>query len=109
MSTSDSASSNKAPEEDIDGIQGFYKVRSKQDDKEGLGTDLSTSLSRGEDTASHHEPANDAEKGTPLGPMHPSQFPDGGLQAWLTVSGAFCALFVSFGKLSHLMAKPIKR
>lgn len=29
--------------------------------------------------------------------MDPSSYPDGGLQAWLCVLGAFCALFVSFG------------
>lgn len=33
--------------------------------------------------------------------MDPSSFPDGGLQAWLCVLGAFCALFVSFGMLSR--------
>ena len=27
----------------------------------------------------------------------PTAFPDGGLQAWLVVSGAFCCLFCSFG------------
>ncbi len=27
----------------------------------------------------------------------PGDFPDGGLQAWLVVSGAFCCLFCSFG------------
>ena len=27
----------------------------------------------------------------------PGAFPDGGLQAWLVVSGAFCCLFCSFG------------
>ena len=27
----------------------------------------------------------------------PSSFPDGGLEAWLAVSGAFCCLFCSFG------------
>ncbi|KAL6251783.1 hypothetical protein RBB50_001993 [Rhinocladiella similis] len=27
----------------------------------------------------------------------PQEFPDGGTQAWLTVLGAFCGLFVSFG------------
>lgn len=29
--------------------------------------------------------------------MDPSSFPDGGRQAWMTVVGGFCALFVSFG------------
>ena len=28
---------------------------------------------------------------------HPSQFPDGGTQAWLSVAGGFACLFVSFG------------
>lgn len=45
---------------------------------------------------------NDAEPKAPpqmKNPMmDPSSFPDGGLQAWLTVGGAWCALFVSFGK-----------
>ena len=27
----------------------------------------------------------------------PSSFPDGGMEAWLAVSGAFCCLFCSFG------------
>ena len=31
--------------------------------------------------------------------MDPSSFPDGGLKAWSTVFGAWCALFVSFGKI----------
>ncbi len=30
--------------------------------------------------------------------MDPSSFPDGGREAWSTVAGAFCALFVSFGQ-----------
>lgn len=29
--------------------------------------------------------------------MDPSQFPDGGRQAWLVVGGAFIGLIVSFG------------
>jgi hypothetical protein len=45
----------------------------------------------------------DAEAGPaapgPLNFMDPSSFPDGGLQAWLCLLGAFCALFVSFGML----------
>ena len=42
----------------------------------------------------------DAEKttlvATPAGP-DPNAFPDGGLQAWLVVLGAFCTVFASFG------------
>jgi hypothetical protein len=45
----------------------------------------------------------DAEAGpaAPAPPnfMDPSSFPDGGLQAWLCLLGAFCAMFVSFGML----------
>ena len=37
------------------------------------------------------------EKPTPPNPWDPSQFPDGGLKAWLVVAGAFCCLFCSFG------------
>lgn len=31
------------------------------------------------------------------GPPPPGPPPDGGFQAWMTVLGAFCGLFVSFG------------
>ena len=37
-----------------------------------------------------------------LGPMDPASFPDGGLQAWLAVSGAFCCLFCSFGWINAI-------
>lgn len=30
-------------------------------------------------------------------PMDPSSFPDGGVEAWLVVSGGFACLFSSFG------------
>jgi len=33
--------------------------------------------------------------------MDPSQFPDGGTKAWLTVLGGFCCLFVSFGWINR--------
>lgn len=33
----------------------------------------------------------------PAGPPGPGPPPDGGLQAWMTVLGGFCGLFVSFG------------
>jgi len=33
-------------------------------------------------------------------PFHPSQFPDGGFQAWLVVAGAACGMFCSFGWLN---------
>ncbi len=31
------------------------------------------------------------------GPMDPGSFPDGGMEAWLVVSGGFACLFCSFG------------
>lgn len=34
--------------------------------------------------------------------MDPSQFPDGGTKAWLTVLGGFCCLFVSFGWINSI-------
>ncbi|KAI9830253.1 MAG: hypothetical protein M1819_005780 [Sarea resinae] len=44
------------------------------------------------------EVEKDLEKAAaPPHPMHPSAFPDGGLEAWLVVMGAFCCLFCSFG------------
>ena len=39
----------------------------------------------------------EASKPEKLSPMDPKSFPDGGLDAWLAVSGAFCSLFCSFG------------
>jgi len=40
---------------------------------------------------------------TPAPPaMDPSQFPDGGTKAWLTVLGGFCCLFVSFGWINSI-------
>lgn len=38
----------------------------------------------------------------PLPPWHPSNNPDGGLQAWLSVAGSWCGLFVSFGWISSM-------
>ena len=35
--------------------------------------------------------------GLAVNPWDPSQFPDGGLEAWLVVLGCYCCLFVSFG------------
>ncbi|KAF2271034.1 MFS general substrate transporter [Lojkania enalia] len=35
-----------------------------------------------------------------MSPSHPSQFPDGGRDAWLCLLGTFCALFCSFGWLN---------
>jgi hypothetical protein len=45
------------------------------------------------------EPSNvakDEAVAVPAGP-DPRSFPDGGLDAWLTVAGGFCAVFASFG------------
>jgi hypothetical protein len=43
--------------------------------------------------------AGPAAAAAPPNFMDPAPFPDGGLQAWLCVLGAFCALFVSFGMI----------
>lgn len=49
---------------------------------------------RNEDT----EAAVDAPE--TVSPFHPSQFPDGGRDAWLCLLGSFCCLFCSFGWLN---------
>ncbi|TLD34337.1 hypothetical protein PspLS_01061 [Pyricularia sp. CBS 133598] len=46
-----------------------------------------------------------APSGPPAGPapgsgFHPSDFPDGGLEAWMVVFGGFCALFCTFGLIN---------
>ncbi|KZM19640.1 uncharacterized protein EKO05_0004235 [Ascochyta rabiei] len=38
----------------------------------------------------------------PVNPFHPSQFPDGGKDAWLCLLGGFCCLFCSFGWINCL-------
>lgn len=48
------------------------------------------------------EKAEADRKTKPLGPMHPASFPDGGAEAWLVVSGAFCCLFCSFGWINAI-------
>jgi hypothetical protein len=37
------------------------------------------------------------DRATKVASTDPSAFPDGGLEAWTVVLGAFCTLFVSFG------------
>ncbi|KAH6620461.1 major facilitator superfamily domain-containing protein [Boeremia exigua] len=37
-----------------------------------------------------------------VSPFHPSQFPDGGKDAWLCLLGGFCCLFCSFGWINCL-------
>jgi hypothetical protein len=38
-----------------------------------------------------------AEHKAAVNPWDASEFPDGGLEAWLVLTGAFCCLFCSFG------------
>lgn len=49
--------------------------------------------------------ATESTAAAPAGPQpgsgwHPSDFPDGGLQAWLVVFGGWCGLFCTFGFVS---------
>ncbi|RVX67783.1 hypothetical protein B0A52_07711 [Exophiala mesophila] len=44
----------------------------------------------------------DNESRPPINPTDPSQFPDGGLQAWLCVVGAVCGLIASFGWINAI-------
>ena len=46
--------------------------------------------------------AEEEKADKPLSPMDPRSFPDGGLQAWLTVSGGFACLFCSFGWINAI-------
>jgi hypothetical protein len=46
---------------------------------------------------SGEEDGTNIEKPASPNPWDPSQFPDGGLKAWLVVAGAFCCIFCSFG------------
>lgn len=43
------------------------------------------------------EEKGEADRKPVLAGFDPASFPDGGLKAWLAVSGAFCCLFCSFG------------
>ncbi|KAL8953618.1 MAG: hypothetical protein Q9222_000544 [Ikaeria aurantiellina] len=68
--------------------------------KEPDETDAHILPDTSDDTAADH--ISDTEKGSSdvkpaVAGFDPSSFPDGGVQAWLAVSGAFCCLFCSFG------------
>jgi MFS family permease len=81
------------------------------------GTSLAPSV---EDLEKSHQPKTDVEQlpleavekpseTTPaaptseaVNPFHPSQFPDGGKDAWLCLLGSFCCLFCSFGWINCL-------
>ena len=57
----------------------------------------------------------DIEKGQPEqqpaipSHMDPRNFPDGGWEAWLAVSGAFCTMFCSFGWINCRSARSVFR
>ena len=88
----------------------FFTINQTQHRQSHLSSISSSHFSREEpfETEAHilpdtsDEPPSDAEKAHPdpkpaLAGFDPASFPDGGLQAWLAVSGAFCCLFCSFG------------
>lgn len=65
--------------------------------EEALSSDPSQSqVDAGKQVDSNNIP-NDVPVPLKANPMHPSQFPDGGIQAWLVVFGGFIGLIVSFG------------
>lgn len=50
----------------------------------------------------HDQPVSQPQQPEAISPYHPSQFPDGGRQAYLCLLGGFCCLFCSFGWLNCL-------
>ncbi|KAJ4358472.1 uncharacterized protein N0V89_003055 [Didymosphaeria variabile] len=53
-----------------------------------------------EQRAAEKDLSNSQTAPEPINPWHPSQFPDGGKDAYLCLLGAFCCLFCSFGWLN---------
>lgn len=53
------------------------------------------------------EPLSEKSEVTPApaGPPGPGPPPDGGLEAWMSVLGAFCGLFVSFGWINCMCSQ----
>ncbi len=78
-------------------------TRKLSDAHRGNGEPPETEASALPDTSDESPPeTRDEEKGEPdarpvFSGFDPASFPDGGLKAWLAVSGAFCCLFCSFG------------
>lgn len=98
----------------------FYTIKEKEYRQSHLRSHSTSLSSRGDPRETEANilpdtldlPDSDEEKaGSPdakpaFAGVDPSSFPDGGLQAWLVVSGAFCCLFCSFGWVN---CKPIYR
>lgn len=78
-------------------------TRKSSDPHRGNGEPPETEASALPDTSDESPPeTQDEEKGEAdakpvFSGFDPASFPDGGLKAWLAVSGAFCCLFCSFG------------
>lgn len=68
-------------------------------EQEGMDSASVTDVEKDANESTPPEVTHDAPtpKDPPVNPMHPSAFPDGGLEAWLCVVGGFFALLVSFG------------
>lgn len=73
----------------------------KLSDERPSGQTMSASQSDIEKPAAEKQPAPGSM------PWHPSQYPDGGLQAWLVVAGAFCCVFCSFGWINCMFDFPV--
>jgi hypothetical protein len=75
-----------------------------------LDDSLSVAQKSQEDTdIEQGQPTEKPEAAVPesVSPYHPSQFPDGGRDAWLCLLGAACCLFCSFGWLNCVGGKHI--
>jgi hypothetical protein len=75
--------------------------------RDGFSGSASSSYDQ-EKSSSGEEGGKSTTKPTSPNPWDPSQFPDGGLAAWLVVAGALCCVFCSFGWLNcEMNAEPL--
>lgn len=70
--------------------------------RSGPVKDTETRIPPTTDETSQQPDLEKAEEKKPSGGTDPASFPDGGLEAWLVVSGGFASLFSSFGWINAI-------